>query len=319
MNKSRNRWKPPAHRKPPRIAAWLPIALLALGAIPAVAEGDPPVLEGTEQISFDRPEAWAMKWFASVTLFTSLGPPTNREPGSVDLALEVDWIPSLSEDQRRVGFNGTKVEDINRLGVLPRPRLALGLGHKFTLEAAWIPPVEVKGLTPNILDLALERPLGTAGNWTFGGRAYGQYGTVKGDITCTTDEATIPPGDSGNAFGCEEPSNDEITVSYAGLAATVGYHFPNTRASSLNFGIYATYMDLGFQVDALTYGLRDRTKLETDGWTVAVTGGFSFPLSSRIRLAFEAFYSPLDVVRPPLTDAENDPLVNIRSLLSYSF
>ena len=102
-------------------------------AAPILAQTDPPVVGGTETIDFDRPEAWAMKWFASVTLFTSLGPPATREAGSVDLAFELDWIPTLSEDQRRVGFNGTKVEDINRLPVLPRPRVAVGLGAKTTL------------------------------------------------------------------------------------------------------------------------------------------------------------------------------------------
>jgi hypothetical protein len=277
------------------------------------------VLEATEQIDFDRPEAWAMKWFSSVTLFTSLGPPAIREAGSVGLGLELDWIPSLSEDQRRVGFNGTKVEDINRLSVLPRPRVAVGLGRKFSLEGAWIPPVEVKGLTPNILNLAVQRPLASAGNWSFGGRVYGQYGKVEGDITCTAAEAEFPPGDPENPFGCGEPSSDEVTLAYAGLAAVAGYRFPATRDTSLNFGVYATYMDLVFQVDALTYGLRDRTRQETDGWTFAATAGISFPVSERIGLAFEAFYSPLDVVRPPRTEAENDGLFNLRSLLSYSF
>lgn len=297
----------------------LSLVLLSMVSATGSAQTEPPVLEGTEMISFDRPEAWAMKWFASITLFTSLAPPTKREAGSVGLGFELDWIPSLSEDQRRVGFSGTKVEDLNRLPVLPRPRVAVGLGRKFTLEAAWIPPVEVKGLTPNIVDVAIERPLAEAGNWTFGGRAYGQYGTLEGDITCTTDDAMIPPGDPGNSFGCQEPSTDQVTLAYAGLAATVGYRIPSTRASFVNFGVYATYMDLVFQVDALTYGLRDRTRQETDGWTVAAVAGFGFAVSERVGLAFEAFYSPLDVIRPPSTEAENDGLFNLRSLLSYSF
>lgn len=322
-------WSPRAHRRlptprltgswPVRSLGWVPIILVMMGVAPASAQGEPPVIEGTEAVSFDRPEAWAMKWFTSVTLFTSLAPPRTREAGSVDLAFELDWIPSLTEDQRRVGFNGTKVEDINRLPVLPRPRVAIGLGRKLTAEAAWIPPVEVEGLTPNIIALALERPLAETGNWSFGGRLYGQYGVVEGDITCTAGEATIPPGSPGNDFGCQEPSRDEVTIAYAGLAVTAGYHVPGTRDTTLHFGVYGTHMDLAFQVDALTYGLRDRTRLETDGWTAAVTAGVGFALSERFRLGIEAFYTPLDVVRPPETGAENDPLFNLRSMLSYSF
>ena len=78
-------------------------------------------------------------------------------------------------------------------------------------------------------------------------------------------------------------------------------------------------MDLAFQVDALTYGVRDRTRLVTDGWTAAVFAGISFPLSSSLSLAAEAFYSPLDVVRPPATDAETDGLFNVRTMISYRF
>jgi len=65
----------------------LMISLLSLGGL-AAAQDEPPVFESTKSISFDRPESWALKRSASLTLFTSVAPPKNREPGSVDLALE---------------------------------------------------------------------------------------------------------------------------------------------------------------------------------------------------------------------------------------
>jgi len=66
-------------------------------------------------------------------------------------------------------------------------------------------------------------------------------------------------------------------------------------------------MDLEFQVDAITFGFHDRSRLAADGWTAAVTAGASFPVGTRLRLAIEAFYTPLDVIRPPATTDENDP------------
>jgi hypothetical protein len=60
-----------------------------------------------QELDFDNPEAWAMEWTASLTLLTSLGPPRARETGELELGLELDWIPSVSEDERRVGFNGS--------------------------------------------------------------------------------------------------------------------------------------------------------------------------------------------------------------------
>jgi len=297
------------------------VALAVLMAAPATggAQGLASADQPAEPIDFDRPEAWAMKWTGSLTLLSSLGPPRAREAGELELSLEADWIPSLSEDQRRVGFNGTKIEDFNRLDVLPRPRLAVGVGWGTTLEVAYLPPVTIEGLTPNLLSAAVERPFLRTGGWTLGLRAYGQVGTVRGDITCPADEAAIPPGAPGNEFGCEEPSNDEATLNHLGLAATAGYAIPGTSDAHLHFGVYATHMDLEFQVDAITYGFNDRSRLATDGWTAAVTAGASFPLSSRLRLAFEAFYSPLEVVRPPSTETDIDPLFNLRSMLTYVF
>ena len=83
------------------------------------------------------PEAWAMKYFNSVSLLTGLGPPRVREPWSFEIGLELDTIPRLDEDQRRVGFGGAKVEDLNRLPAFFRPRLTIGLPAKWSLDVAY--------------------------------------------------------------------------------------------------------------------------------------------------------------------------------------
>ena len=157
------------------------------------------------------------------------------------------------------------------------------------------------------------------GGWTLGLRAYGQVGTVGGDITCPADEAALPPGEPGNEFGCMAASDDEVTLNYLGLAVIAGWAIPGTTDADLHFGVYATHMDLEFQVDAITFGFHDRSRLAADGWTTAVTAGASFPVSTRLRLAVEGFYTPLDVVRPPGTTTDNDPLFNVRSMLTYAF
>jgi hypothetical protein len=302
-----------------RAASAVAFLLLTLAPVGAGAQTLKLAEGPAQELDFDSPEAWAMEWTASLTLLTSLGPPRLREAGELELGLELDWIPTLSEDERRVGFNGTKVEDFNRLDILPRPRLAVGLGWATTLELAYLPPVTVEGLTPNLFSAAIERPVLRSGDWTLGLRAYGQVGTVEGDITCPADEAALPPGGPGNEFGCMEPSDDAVSLRYLGLALTAGWRIPGTSDSDLHFGVYATHMDLEFQVDAITFGFHDRSLLHAEGWTTAVTAGASFPVSSRIRLGLEAFYSPLDVVRPPATAPENDPLFNLRSMISYAF
>lgn len=274
------------------------------------------VIDDVENLDWDRPEAWAMKYFNSVSRLTGLGPPTERGLWSLELGLELDWIPSLSEDQRRIGFGGTKVEDINRLPAFARPRLTIGLPAELSLDVAWVPPIELEGLTTNLFSVGLERPFYSAGSLVLGGRLSGQIGTVKGDFTCTAEEASYPPGSPDNIWGCEAASEDELDLNHVGLAFTGGYRVKKT---TFHWGLAATYMDMEFQVDAVTYGLIDRTLLLADGWTWSVNGGASWQLTRRINLAGELFYSPLSVTRPPSTSTENDGLFNVRSMIRYAF
>jgi hypothetical protein len=74
-------------------------------------------------------------------------------------------------------------------------------------------------------------------------------------------------------------------------------------------------MNMEFQVDAVTYGIIDRSRLLADGWTWSVNGGASWSLGAKTRLSAEIFYSPLSVARPPSREVENDPLLNLRTML----
>src|SRR5689334_4242843 len=57
----------------------------------------------TQHLDFDRPEAWALKYFASSTLLNGLQPPEplSERPaiGSVTLGLEVGWLPRLNAER----------------------------------------------------------------------------------------------------------------------------------------------------------------------------------------------------------------------------
>ena len=59
-------------------------------ACPVVAQD---VLDIEQQLDFDAPEAWAMKYFTSTSLLTSLGAVEALEPGAVELGLEAIQIP----------------------------------------------------------------------------------------------------------------------------------------------------------------------------------------------------------------------------------
>jgi len=275
------------------------------------------VVEGTQNLDFARPEAWAMKYFTSVNLLTGLGAPRSLEPGAVYLEVEGAWVPTLSESERTVGFNGTKVEDLNRTSVFVRPRAVIGLPRKFSLTLSWVPPIEVNGVQPNLLSIAIGRPVREARSWRIGLRGYAQYGTLQADFTCPEDVVAAGNDPGENPFNCVEPSSDEQAVGALGVEVSWAYRADDSARWEPHVGLSANYLDMEFQVDSRHSEFVDRALLLADGWTFSVTAGITYHASGRWKLVGEAFYSPLDVVRPPNGSTQNDALLNIRSMVSY--
>jgi hypothetical protein len=286
-------------------------AMIGLLAGGARAQG---VFETTEELAFDRPESWANKYFASVALPTGLGVPEELGAGGVFLGFEGGFVPQLSEDERRVGFNGTKVEDLNKTRFFGRIRGGIGLTRAVSLEIGYTPPVEVGGARPHFFELGIARPFQLAPRWRLGLRGYGQVGTIDGDITCSAEEAAAGPDPELNPYLCEAPSDDSAKQRLIGAEVSVGYMSGRWRPY---VSAIVSYMDLEFQVDARYDGLEDRTLQLTDGATWSMTAGVGIALSERWSVSGEVFYSWLPVARPPATSASDEGLLNGRFLVSY--
>lgn len=296
----------------------LPAALLCVvaGVLPGSAAAQS-VIDFREDLDFDRPEAWAMKYFSSATLFTGLGVPERRPAGSIELGLETGWLPSLSEEERRVGFYGTKVEDLNKTAVFGRPRLTVGLPAAFTLTLGYVPPVEVGGTRPNLVSLALGRPLVEARSWRLGARLFAQAGEIEADITCDRDTAAAGDDPVANPFRCEAPSRDQVKLRYAGLDLGGSYTAGAEGKLEPYGSVAVAFLDPEFQVDARYNGLIDRTLQTTDGTTYSFALGARYAASEALRLSAEAFYTPLTLVRRPEGAKENQDFFNLRFLVTY--
>lgn len=288
------------------VASLLFVALL----VPDFSSAQP-LVEFTEELDFDRPESWAMKYYASLALLTGIGVPERMGPGAIDVGFEGGFVPQLDDDQRRVGFGGTKLEDLNRTHFFGRARGRIGLSETISLELAYVPPIEVGGTKANLFAVGVGRPFRLSETWRVGLRGYGQFGTIEGDITCSAEEIESGPND----FNCEAPSNDQLSQRIFGVEVNTGYVSDGPWRP--HFGIAFNYMDLEFQVDALYSGIHDRTLQLTDGGTVSFTGGITYVASEKWRIMGELFYSPLSVIRPPSTSSQNDGLFNGRFLVTY--
>src|SRR5437867_5597313 len=135
-------------------------AVVGLGLIGAVETAAAQILvTGVERVDSERPEAWATQYFTGITSLGGFTVPERRRAGSISFGGELVWIPVMSEAKRRVGFNGTKLEDLNKAPFFVRPRATVALPGALAATIAWVPPVETFRVRPNLLAVALARPL----------------------------------------------------------------------------------------------------------------------------------------------------------------
>ncbi|QSQ17044.1 hypothetical protein [Myxococcus landrumensis] len=294
--------------------AWLLAALLL--PVSAAAQS---VLDGVERIDFNRPESWAMKYFTSVSLLTTPGTPSPSGLGSLKAGLEAEWIPSLSTPQRTVGFDGAKTEDLNKLPVIGRVRASTGLPLGLSLTLAYVPPIRLNGVTANIFSAALGYPYSPIDPLTLGLSVHGQLGSVKGDFVCPLSEVRAGNDPQRNPFNCLSKSHDKVRMNYLGAQLSGAYDIPQARGLKPYATLAFNAMDLEFHVNARYGDVIDFTRLKTDGVTFSGTLGLLFPLTPRLEVNAEVFYSPLRVKRPPSTSTTNDGLFNVRAMAAYRF
>ncbi len=274
-----------------------------------------PVVEETIDLASDRPESWAMRFFAGVTLpmGSAVGP--DLPPGGVAFELEAITIPSLSREQRTIGFDGVKEEDLNKLPLLGRGRIVVGLPGRFHAMAGWVPPLELSGVKGNLLSAAVGRDFALPGGWSASVRAFAQDGSIEGAFTCWDDVLEHPPASPGNPFSCEDLSKDQYSLSVAGGELQAGRSIAFAGAPRIYAGAAAAAMDAEFQVSALRSGFLDRTLLRSDGTIITYTAGARWRLASGVTVGGELVYSPLTVDRNDSRGTLEDPLVNFHFVL----
>jgi hypothetical protein len=272
------------------------------------------VVGGSETLASDRPEAWAMNYLTATTFLTAFGEVPALPAWRWGIATELGHIPRLSDTQRRVGFDGTKLEDLNKSPVFGRLRFALGLPSDWVTELAYTPPVQINGArTRDLFALSIGRRLIDSGTWTLSARAFGQNGSVRGDITCPAELANVTDP-ARNPYGCQAASNDRMTMNYYGADLTAGWIAGTWH---LHAGVGAVRTELAVQVDALTNGVRDRTRLRARDVLPYFALGVRRDLGAHWSVAAEVMHVPLEVRRSPGFPLVSDPLTSVRLQLRY--
>lgn len=274
------------------------------------------VIHNDEDLASDRPEAWAMNYMAASSLMTAFGQTPALRAWDWAVALDAAQIPRLSAAQQRVGFNGTKEEDLNKSPVFGRARLLLGLPGEWVAELGYTPPLTINGVQPrDLVSFALGRRVFDSDGFTFSARIFGQHGRAVGDVTCPARIAGVSDLHV-NPYGCQAPSNDQVTLNYYGFelvpAWTVGNWHGYVSAGAMR-------TNLAVQVDAFTFDEHDRSRLVSRTTLPFTTAGLSVDLDAHWNAALEVLYVPLWVQRDPGGPTQSDPLTSARLQLLYRF
>jgi hypothetical protein len=300
----------------PWFAFCLAAVLAGLLAIPSPA-GAQMVMNSIDHLTFDRPESWALKYFSTASLLSGLETPRTLKPGTVSLGVEFGGLPPLSAAEQLVGYDGTEPQDLNKAPFFIRPRVSIALPASLTVTVAFVPPVRMFGIKPRLFAVAIERPVYEGRSWTVGLRGYGQVGSVEGSYTCPESTLAFASGSPGNVEGCEAASSDVASLRYLGGEVSAAYGSETLHRFSPHAAFGINYMNVAFQVNALTYGMIDHTRYLSNGATVSGSAGVSYRLTGRLGLGVDVFYSPLWITRHPGLPTINDGLFNVRALVTY--
>lgn len=294
-----------------RAAACLVLSLL--GGPPAAAQA---IFREDEDLARHRPEAWAMHYFAGASLMTSAGATPRAEAGAWRLGIDLGHVPSLDERQRRVGFHGTKLEDLDKSPVFGRLRFGLSLPAGWFAEIGYTPPLAGDGVRPHgLVALSLGRRLISGTHFSLSGRVFAQRGDVRGDITCPREVAATTDA-ARNPFGCRAPSRDTVSLDHHGIELVPAF---DAGAWQWHAGVGAVRADLAVQVDALTFDVRDRTRLTSRTTLPMLTVGATRQLGRHWSVTAEMLHVPLEVRRSPDGGRERDPLTSARLQLRYQW
>jgi len=267
-----------------------------------------------EILAKDRPESWVMKLIGSELQMTAMGIAGGAEPWKIEFGAELGWIPSLDDNQRLIGFDGLKRENVNRTSIFARPRVEIAFPAKFSLGVGYIPPIRIGGIRPNVLAMSLGRPIVLRPRWRLAGRIHGQAGTLSGDITCDQDTVNAGNDPVQNPFNCAAPSDDQMRVHEIGAELAAAFKVTHRLEPYVAPGW--NYFANRFQINALYSGVSDHSLLIASGPTFSLTAGAAYRLSEKLRAAVETFYVPLSVKRGGVETT--DSLFNVRGSVFYS-
>lgn len=240
------------------------------------------------------PEARLLMYFAGPLAFGSATAPTTLGAREVAVVGELTYLPDppaeISRSGGACGF--TKSENAGLAPVLPRPRVAIGLGRGLAVEASWLPPVTVADATPHLAGIALSwaTPVTLPGGAALVLRAHATIGGVDGPVTCPRSElqTTNPAADCYGSI----PSDDTYDPNVRGVEAMA--HRSGDRWGWLA-GLGVNAVAPRFRVNFTDQrGFTDRNLVQVDLVRVAGMIGVTWKVAPALTATAQVYSVPQD-------------------------
>ena len=287
--------QPAAPRRPfVKVATTIAGAAVGLALLASSAHSQSRELE---RYGAGSSEAKLMLYYSSTVAYSPLGAINTSSGASrrFEAALEVSYLPRLSESQRTTGSD--KPEATNLAPVFARPRVNARLPGAAMLELSWIPPVRVFDVKANLFAAALSRTFAVTPSVLVVPRVSFLAGRVEGPITCNEETANEGDADLRTYYATVCYSNDSNDFFEP---RHVSGEVLFARASSA--GRWQPYASIGARSERTRFdvgvirgdGSRDPDQpiLEVKTTRLYGAAGASWFGLPRTRLAAELYYAP---------------------------
>jgi hypothetical protein len=223
----------------------------------------------------------------------SRGTAVGIEPaGTIRAGVEAVFLPTIDNAtaQPTTCRPGKEAENVNPLSVAGRARVSITLPGNMSVEASWLPPVELKGLRPNIVGLAASAARRVTDRWVIAARGHAAFGTVKGPVTCP---ASALVNEASECFD-GTLSDDTFEPNIFGVDVSGGFNPPTSRFAWFGGAGYSRLMPR-FQVNFRDRaGLLDTTRIIVDLNRLAMFAGVTASIGHRLRGSAEFYATTRD-------------------------
>lgn len=237
-------------------------------------------------------EARTMALLSVPLVFSPAGAPEVL-PG-IRVGLEGAYVPHVDAVTATptVCRPGKGPEDVNRLAVLPRPRIGLPLPFGLALQVSWVPPIRVNGVGANLFGVSIGKTLGKLDAFVVGLRGHATFGSVRAPITCP-DEALADP--VSECFGGTR-SDDRFRPNLLGADLTVSW--PMAAGRLLPYmGTGYNRMRPRFQVNFTNrFNELDDQRVSVNLDRLALFGGLTWRAIATLDVSGEIYAVPSDAV-----------------------